>query len=262
MTHPFFQGEPTPRIFAHRGLVPPDAAEVAENSIVAFASAHAAGVTYIETDCRLSADGVPILWHDATLERVTGDPRPISAVTTRELEALLADHGGLATLEGALDSFPTVRFNVDVKSDDVAAPAGRAVAPHAARVLVTSFDDRRRRVAWEAAQAAGGEPATSAGAGTIARVLVAVRARSNRWVARALRGIDALQVPERERGIRIVTPRLIEAARRAGVETHVWTVNEPDDMNRLLDLGVDGLVTDHADVALAVLKARKSGRSH
>lgn len=114
----------------------------------------------------------------------------------------------------------------------------------------------------EAARAAGGEPATSAGAATIARVLLGVKARSNRWVARALRGIDALQVPERQRGIRVVSPRLIEAARRAGVETHVWTVNEPDDMNRLLDLGVDGLVTDHADVALAVLRARKSGRSH
>ena len=75
-------------------------------------------------------------------------------------------------------------------------------------------------------------------------------------VARALRGARALQVPERVGPVRIVTPRFVEAAHEAGVEVHVWTVNDPADMTRLLDLGVDGLVTDRADLALPLISAR------
>jgi glycerophosphoryl diester phosphodiesterase len=257
VTHPWFAGISTPRVLAHRGLVTPESARagVAENSFAAVAAAHSAGAHYVESDCHLTADGVVVLFHDDNLLRVTGDPRKIAQVTSRELEDLMTGRGGLITLAQALDAFPTVRFNLDVKAPDAATAVGTAVAPHAERVLVTSFSDARRRAALDAVGGAGRgkRPATSGGRGTIARVLAAVAARSDQLAARALAGVDALQVPERQGRLRVVTPRLIAAAHRHGVEVHVWTVNEPDDMTRLVAMGVDGIVTDRADVALAIL---------
>lgn len=255
--HPWFQGIAVPRVLAHRGLVTPaDAADgIVENSFAAVAAAHSAGARYVESDCHLTADGVVVLFHDDDLSRVTGDPRKVADVTSRELETLMSERGGLITLSQALDAFPTVRFNLDVKATDAATAVGTEVAAHGERVLVTSFSDARRRAALVAAQAAGHgiRPATSAGTATVARVLAAVASRSDRLVARALAGVDALQVPERQGRLRVVTPRLIAAAHRHGVEVHVWTVNDPDDMRRLIAMGVDGIVTDHTDIALKTL---------
>ncbi|KAF2419080.1 glycerophosphodiester phosphodiesterase family protein [Microbacterium sp. B35-30] len=257
MTHPWFAGVATPRVLAHRGLVTPEAAHsgVVENSFAAVAAAHSAGALYVESDCHLTADGTVVLFHDDDLSRVTGDPRKVADVSARELEQLMTGRGGLITLAQALEAFPTLRFNLDVKATDAASAVGTTVAPFADRVLVTSFSDERRRAALLAAAATNStvRPATSGGRGAIARVLAAVAARSDRLVAHALAGIDALQVPERQGRLRIVTPRLIAAAHRHGVEVHVWTVNEPDDMRRLVAMGVDGIVTDRADVALAAL---------
>jgi glycerophosphoryl diester phosphodiesterase len=256
--HPWFLGVSTPRILAHRGLVTPDEAAhgVAENSFAAVAAAHSAGADYVESDCHLTTDGVVVLFHDDDLSRVTGDPRPIANVRSGELEALMADRGGLLTLAQALDAFPTVRFNLDVKVPGAAEPVGRIVARHGARVLLTSFSDDRRRTALAAAEAEGRgiRPATSAGSATIARLLAALAVRSRRGVRRALDGVDALQVPERQRRLRIVSPRLLDAAHAHGVEVHVWTVNDPADMTRLVEWGVDGVVTDRADVALRALR--------
>jgi glycerophosphoryl diester phosphodiesterase len=257
VTHPWFAGAETPRVLAHRGLVTPEAAEsgIVENSFAAVAAAHSAGATYVESDCHLTADGVVVLFHDEDLTRVTGDPRRIAQVAVSELETLMAGRGGLITLAQALDAFPTVRFNLDVKARDAATAVGTTVAPYGDRVLLTSFSDDRRRAALAAAAAAGGGilPATSAGTATITRLLAALSTRSDRLVARALRGIDALQVPERQRRLRVVTPRLLAAAHRHEVEVHVWTVNDPADMRRLVELGVDGIVTDRADIALDLL---------
>ena len=255
MTHPWFRPA-RPRVLAHRALVPSDAEGIVENSLAALAAAHAAGIEYVESDCHLTADGVVVLFHDEDLSRVTGDPRPVREVTVRELEELMSTRGGLARLDHALDGFPTLRFNLDVKADDAAEPVGREVARYADRVLVTSFSDRRRLRAIEAARLSGGEPATSGGTAVTARMLAAVASRSRRGVARALAGVDALQLPERRSRLRIVTPRLIDAAHAASVEVHVWTVNEAERMTRLLDMGVDGIVSDRADLALAISSAR------
>lgn len=255
MTHPWFSGASTPRVLAHRGLVTPDGAAhgVTENSFAAVAEAHAVGALYVESDCHLTADGRVVLFHDADLSRITGDPRAVADVTVVELEALMADRGGLITLPQALETFPGVRFNLDVKAEAAAQPVGAIVAPHADRVLITSFSDSRRRIALRAAQRAGGRPATSAGSATIARLLGAVAAHSASVARRILDGVDAVQVPERRGAIRIVTPRLIALAHRAGVEVHVWTVNDPADMRRFVAMGVDGLVTDRADLALSIV---------
>lgn len=258
-SHPYLSS-PTPRVLAHRGLVTTeDAAHgVAENSFAAVAAAHAAGVACVESDCHLTADGVVVLFHDEDLSRVTGDPRTVAEVTSADLEALMAGRGGLITLEQALASFPTLTFNLDVKVDEAAEPVGRIVAAHSHRVLVTSFSDRRRRRALAAAARAGAvpAPATSAGTGTILLLLVGVRLRLSGLVRRALSRVDALQLPERQGRVRVVTSRLLEAAHRHGVEVHVWTVNDEADMRRLVSMGVDGIVTDRADLALSTLQPR------
>ena len=130
MTHPWFEGAATPRVLAHRGLVTAGHADdgIVENSFAAVAAAHAAGVTYVESDCHLTRDGVVVLFHDDDLRRVTGDPRRVDEVTLRDLEILMRPHGGLVTLEQALDAFPDLRFNLDVKAPGAAEAVGRLVA--------------------------------------------------------------------------------------------------------------------------------------
>jgi glycerophosphoryl diester phosphodiesterase len=257
VTHPYFAGAALPRVLAHRGLVTTDAAAhgVVDNSFAAVAAAHAAGALYVESDCHLTRDGVVVLFHDDDLSRTAGDPRKIADVTVAELEQLMADRGGLITLAQALDAFPEVRFNLDVKAAAAARIVGREIAPAAHRVLVTSFSDARRRDALQAAADAGAtmRPATSAGRETLVALLFALASRSSRLAARALRDVDALQIPERQGTVRILSPRLIDAAHRAGVEVHVWTVNDASDMVRLVELGCDGVVTDRADLALHTL---------
>ncbi|GGH36054.1 glycerophosphodiester phosphodiesterase family protein [Microbacterium album] len=250
MPHPYLSGTPHPRVLAHRGLSLPGEPAV-ENSFASIAAAHAAGAVYVESDCHVTADGVVVLFHDDTLERVTGDPRPIADVSLRELEQLMSDRGGLATLEQALEAFPATRFNLDVKAAAAAAPAGRLVQEHADRVLLTSFSDARRREALDAAAPA--RPATSPGSETIARLVGTVALGLRPVARRLLRGLDALQIPERRGPLPVLTSRLIAWAHAEGVEVHVWTVNDPDRMRSLVARGVDGIVTDRADVALDVL---------
>ena len=258
--HPYLRGAQRPRVLAHRGLVTADAAAggVAENSARAVADAVAAGAEFVESDCHLTRDGVVVLFHDDNLRRVLGDPRTLLEVDVAELRALMAPRGGLLTLREALERFPRTRFNTDVKADAATAAVGPVVAPHTDRVLLTAFSERRRRAATAAVMQAGARrrPAASPGTGTVLKVVLATWLRSHRLLARALRDIDALQIPERHGRVRVLSRRLISMAHRTGVEVHVWTINEVDAMRRLIDAGVDGIVTDRADVALTLFEER------
>lgn len=253
---PFFRPA-KPRVLAHRGLAGPGAPE---NTIAAFRRALEAGAEYVETDTHCTRDGHAVLFHDASLRRITGDPRPIAALDLAELQRV--DLGGdrVPTLAEALESFPRARFNLDVKAVAAAAPAASAILDAGAvdRVLVTSFDERRRAaIATALADAVGQERvASSASAAMLLRVLPAAAFRRMGVVRRTLTGVQALQVPERFRGVPIVTRRLVRQMHSLGVEVHVWTVNDPRAMERLLDLGVDGIVTDRCDLALAVVASR------
>lgn len=252
--HPYFDS-PAPRVLAHRGLTTVEDAH-AENSVAAVVKAVAAGSLYVESDCHLTLDGEVVLFHDATALRVAGDPRPIAELTLAELRTLMEDRGGLLTLADALDGFPDTRWNLDVKAAAAAEPVGRLIAPHAERVLVTSFSDERRRAALAAcatAPGSHGRPATSAGTSTIVRALAAATIGSRRRAADALRHVDALQIPERQGAVRVLTDRLLAAAGAAGAEVHVWTVNDPERMRELVARGVSGIVTDRADIALEAL---------
>lgn len=250
MKHPYLQNAQTPVVLAHRGLVTPDQASagVAENSFAAVANAHAAGALFIESDCHLTSDGVVVLFHDTTLERVTGDPRPIADVSERELTELMADRGGIITLQQALEAFPTIRFNIDVKSPAAAEPAGAIIAKHADRVLVTSFSDENRAHALAAAGTR--RPATSPGQTHIIKLLLACALGIRPWQRRLFATVDAIQIPQRSGFVPVLTNSLIRAAHRNDVAVHVWTINDRETMEKLIARGVDGIVTDRADIAL------------
>ncbi len=236
-----------PRVLAHRGL----ALSAPENTLLAFLAALARGVTHIETDVRASLDGIAVISHDPDLRRVAGRAVRVDQLTAAELARVdLGQRQGVPTLADALDAFPEARFNIDIKSADAVLPTVNAIRRAGAthRVLVTAFDGRRSR---RAVQLLPGV-ATSASSGRIAVVLVAL-ALHLPIVVPMLRTVDAIQIPERYWGIPVLSARLLRAARAAGVEVHVWTIDERDDMRRLIAAGVDGLVTNRADVALEVL---------
>lgn len=257
MTHPFFERTRSPRVFAHRGLVTPDeaGAGIAENSFAAVAAAHAAGAQFVELDCHLSRDGVAVVFHDASLKRVTGDERGVRDVTVAELREIMADRGGLVTLEELLAGFPTLRFNVDVKVPEVAVAVGDVVAAHADRVLIASFDDASRRRALQASGLRGAIPATSAGQSLMARIVLTTAIGWGSRARRLLRTVDAVQVPVRMGPVRVFSRRLVEHAHAVGTEVHVWTINDVDEMRQLVADGADGIITDRADLALRALNA-------
>lgn len=250
-TGSFFDAAP-PRVFAHRGL----ALEAPENTLLAFAKALAVGANYLETDVHESSDGVAIVSHDDTLERVAHRKANVNHLTAAELRRVDLGNGqSFSTLKEALDAFPDARFNIDVKSRGAVQPTIDAIRATNAvnRVLVSSFNDRLQRATVKGLPGV----ATSAPMGAMFRILSASKLGIARRAVTMLFGFDAIQVPERWKGARVVTPRLIRLAHDAGIEVHVWTVNEPDDMHRLLELGVDGLVTDRADLALEVIRSRR-----
>ena len=237
-------------MFAHRGL----AVEAPENTLLAFAKAIAIGAGYIETDVHASHDGVAIVAHDPDLKRVAGRDVRLEQLTLADLRRVDLGHGqSFCSLAEALDAFPETRFNIDVKSP--AAVAGVVSAIRAARatnrVLVTSFSERRR---LEAVRALPGV-ASSSSARRFVPALLAGKVGLSPIVRRSLAGLVAVQVPERALGLRVTSERMLRRLHAAGVEVHVWTVNDPQRMRQLLELGVDGLVTDRADLALDVVKS-------
>lgn len=232
-------------MLAHRGL----ALDALENTAGAFDAALELGVRHIETDVHVTRDGVAVLWHDRTLARFNGRRMRLDALDWADLAKLRAPGGEvLLRLDEALRTFSQAALNIDVKVEAASAAVVQAVrlADAADRVLLTSFSEPRRR---RLATALSGV-ATSAGSSAIVRLVSALAVPNGlaRW-PNLLAGAVALQVPERQHGVRIVTPRFIAAAHEHGVEVHVWTVNDPADMRRLVAMGVDGIVTDRADLA-------------
>ncbi|WP_369052101.1 glycerophosphodiester phosphodiesterase family protein [Kineococcus terrestris] len=256
--HPWFAAG-GPLAVAHRGFAHGPTAGL-ENSLPAFAAALALGYRYLETDARLSADGRLVAFHDERLDRVT-DGAGVLAETPWALlrQVRIGGREPVPLLEDLLAAFPAARFNVDLKDARGARELARAVARtgSAHRVLVTAFSDARRRAALRELARAGCPPvATSAGTSRTGLALAGAAGGSARLVRRALAGVGAVQVPVRHRGVTVVDERFVAAVHAAGAQVHVWTVDDPQQAHALLDLGVDGLITDRADVLREVLRAR------
>lgn len=239
---PYFRGQ-RPRVFAHRGLH----TSAPENSLGAFRAAVDSGVEYIETDIVASRDGFAMVSHDLVLDRVAGISAPVNSLSASELADVDLGGEGFITLEHALREFPTTRFNIDVKDAGAIDGLVRAVEATDARerVLVSSFSTSRRREAMSRLPGV----ATS----TTATEFLGVFASARLGATPRPADQHAIQIPARIGRLSTVTPALVSRYHRAGLEVHVWTVNDPAEMRRLIDIGVDGIVTDRADIALEII---------
>jgi glycerophosphoryl diester phosphodiesterase len=268
--HPFL-ALPTPIVIGHRGA----AGDVPENTLASFERALADGAAILESDVHLSRDGVPVLIHDGELERCTNGA---GCVRDHDLAALQRLDAGyhfqqegdpaypfrgrglrIPTLAEALDAFPHARFNLELKelmpgmverSVRVVADAGGAD-----RVLLTAANDALMTELRAHVTATGVGVALGASTGEVARFAVAA------WKGETpVPGPMALQIPSEFAGRPLVTRELVAHAHRHQVQVHVWTIDEPAEMHALLDLGVDGIVTNYP-ARLVQLLAKRAVRT-
>lgn len=258
---PVLQGGPL--LIAHRG----GSALAPENTLTAFRqAAEQWPVDMIELDVRATSDGHCVVIHDPTVDRTTDGTGPVNARTLAELQELDAgarfrDADGEApfrgqgvtvpTLDEVLEALPTMRFTVEVKEAAAQGPFFDTVRRHQARdrIIAAGMHDRFRTLfpTWDGAVSGSME--------AVERFYMAHRLRLARfWSLRA----DVVQVPEVHGRLRIVTPRFVRDLHTAGIDIHVWTVDEEADMRRLLDWGVDGIVTDRPDRLARVLAERSA----
>ena len=233
--------------FAHRG----GACEAPENTMPAFEHAVRLGYRYVETDVHVTADGVLLAFHDDRLDRVTDRQGVISSLPWAEVRRARVDgREPIPRLEDLLSTWPDLRVNIDPKHDGAVESLAEVLTRCDAvdRVCVGAFSDKRiARV-----RALVGERlCTSAGPRQVARMVAAARGVPGGRVTAA-----CLQVPTRQGRIPLVTRRFVGAAHRRGLPVHVWTIDDAAEMERLLDLGVDGIMTDRPQVLREVLEHR------
>lgn len=270
MPHPFFD-LPAPIVIGHRGA----AGERPENTLPSFARARDVGAAILETDAHPTKDGAVVLFHDDRLERTTNGTGRVADHTLAQLRALDAGFGftndggagfpfrghGIVvpTLDEVLEAIPGVRVNIELKEDSpgfldrvlgVVRDAGCEET-----TLLTAADDPLMDALRARVRETKARVALGASTGDVLRF---VRAALDG--ATPDPGVMALQIPVDFKGRPLVTPRLIQHAHAHGVHVHVWTINDADEMARLLDLGVDGIVTDHPARLAALLAARRAAR--
>ena len=243
--------------FAHRGGAGHPELEGLENTMAAFRHAVSLGYDCLETDVHLSGDGVLFVFHDDVLDRVTDLTGAIAGLDLAEIRrALIGGREPVPTFAEMLEEFPSARFNIDIKAAAAAVPLADAILRHDAehRVLVGSFSARVLRAFR---QATGGRVATAAHP-----IEVAAWRLAPAPAARMLEGGDfgVFQVPARRGPFEIVTADFVRRAHGAGKHVHVWTVDDAAEMERLVDLGVDGIFTDRTDTLREVLEARGQWR--
>nr|WSY56457.1 glycerophosphodiester phosphodiesterase [Streptomyces sp. NBC_00886] len=245
--HPYLD-HPGPIPFAHRG----GAADGLENTVFQFRRAVELGYRYIETDVHATADGKLVAFHDETLDRVTDGAGRIADLFWSDVShARVAGREPVPLFEELLETFPEVHWNVDVKAEPALHPLLDLLERTDSwnRVCVGSFSEKR---VVRAQHLAGPRLATSFGT----RGVLNLRLRSWGVPVAVRRSAVAAQVPEEQSGVPVVDRRFVRAAHARGVQVHVWTINEADRMHRLLDLGVDGIMTDHIDTLREVMVER------
>ncbi|MFE6153973.1 glycerophosphodiester phosphodiesterase [Streptomyces sp. NPDC057889] len=245
--HPYLDRS-GPLAFAHRG----GTADGLENTMAAFRRSVDLGYRYIETDVHATSDGTLVAFHDATLDRVTDAAGRIADLPWNDVRhARVAGREPVPLFEELLETFPDVHWNVDVKAEPALLPLldliGRLDAWD--RVCVGSFSEAR---VARAQSLAGPRLATSYGTGGV----LGLRLRSLGLPAALRPSAVCAQVPVAQSGIRVVDRRFVRAAHARGLQVHVWTVNDRAQMGELLDLGVDGIMTDHIETLRDVLKDR------
>ena len=247
---------PTPIGLAHRGGAGFEPNVGRENTVAAFRRAVDMGYRYLETDVHATSDGRLVAFHDDVLDRVTDGNGALAGLPWSDVEQARTHAGDAVPLMDELfETFPDARFNIDIKAPGAIAPLVEVIRRHDAidRVCIGSFSDERLSAAR---RLLGPRLATSAGPAGVAgmRLLPGLISRLIHSPA------QALQIPVdrdvRGRNITLVTPALLRTAHATGKQVHVWTIDDAEEMHRLLDLGVDGIVTDRIDTLRDVLEER------
>jgi glycerophosphoryl diester phosphodiesterase len=248
--HPFLD-HPLPIAIAHRG----GALEAEENTMPAFERAVGLGYSHVETDVRATSDGVAVLFHDDTLMRMAGRPERVEDLSWAELSSVRLKAGGrVPRLDALLEAYSSLHVNLDTKSDAAVEPMARAIRASGAlaRVCVGSFSaPRTARLRAALGEGLAWSPARAG----VVRILL-----GGFGLPVGRPRFHALQVPQRHRGIPIVTRSFVRAAQARGLHVHVWTVDQADGIERLLDLGVDGIMTDRPSLLREVLTRRGQWR--
>ena len=245
MSHPFLETQ-LPIAFAHRG----GASDAPENTMPAFAKAIELGYTYLETDVHSTRDGVLLAFHDDDLLRTCGVAGKISELDYSEVRnARVNGAEPIPLLQDIFDAWPQARINIDCKSDAALQPLIKALRPPDVldKVCVGSFSDKRLSVLRETF---GPSLCSSLGPKQVALL----RVRSWIGVVKPFEGALAAQIPLKQGPITLTDKRLVDDAHSAGLQVHVWTIDEPDEMEHLLDLGVDGIMTDKPLVLKQILQ--------
>ncbi|MGW1378910.1 glycerophosphodiester phosphodiesterase family protein [Streptomyces sp. NPDC002446] len=248
---------PAPLAFAHRG----GAADGLENTAAAFRRAVGLGYRYLETDVHATSDGKLVAFHDPTLDRVTDTRGAIGRLPWRAVRrARVGGREPLPLFEELLEEFPEARWNVDLKAEAALTPLLDLLHRTDAwdRVCVGSFSEAR---VARAQSLAGARMASSLGTRGVAGLRLRSYGRGSLPLDRLLgaavrRSAVCVQVPERQSGIPVVDALFLRAAHALGMQVHVWTVNDPDRMAALLDLGVDGIMTDDLETLRTTLRGR------
>jgi glycerophosphoryl diester phosphodiesterase len=264
-------GSPPPRIFGHRG-----AAGVApENTLPSFALAKALGASYLELDVHGTKDGVVVVLHDPTLDRTTNHTGPVREQTWDQVADLDAGYGftsdgrsypyrgqgaRIPTLESVLRGFPECCFNIEIKQEDPPIVEPVLDILRQTRVVDRTLLAAEHHTIMQRIRAIGGAPiSTSMSAVEVAEFIV--RLGANNWLGYEVPA-QAAQIPCAYEGIELVTRESVDALHRFGCEVHVWTINDSDEIERLLDLGVDGIMSDFPGlVAQAVRRRREQSSS-
>ena len=238
-----------PYAVAHRG----GAGLAVENTLEAFARSHALGLRYLETDVRATTDGVCALFHDSTLRRLTGSSARIRDLSWAQLRAerLPGDHR-VPRLEELLDAFPDGRLMIDLKDPRAIGPLARALRRSRAQARVCLAGGADRWLA-DARAVIGSDVRTAMGWESLARLAAAAR------LGMRPRGVVPAQfvhLPLRLSVVPVFVERLVTMVHDLGAELLIWTVDDPGSMHRLLDLGVDGVITDRPDLLREVLVSR------
>ncbi len=256
-------GKERPLIMAHRG----DSVAAPENSLLSMQKAVEIGVDFLETDVRMTRDNHLVLFHDETLERTTGRKSRVEEMTLNELKEIdlgetFSPDGEnfpfegkdirIVTLREAFDVFPDIPINLDIKDKDPVAPELLASVireyDRQENVIVASFHDKQA-VRFRDLMP---EVITSAYPGEITRFVFALKMRVLRLFNRGCK-YEAFQVPLNYGMISVVNDRFVRAAHERDVAVHVWTINDSEKMQELIDLGVDGIFTDEPGLLRNVL---------
>ncbi|MFI0446079.1 glycerophosphodiester phosphodiesterase [Actinomadura sp. 6N118] len=243
--------------FAHRG----GAGGRPENSMAAFQRAIDLGYRYLETDAHATTDGVVVAFHDRTLDRVTDSSGAIARLPyARVAKARIGGTEPIPRLEDILGTWPEARVNIDLKDAPVIGPLAQALHRTQAwdRVCITSFSTRRlAQMRARLPLFTDRDVCMSLGP----RGVMALRAKSyggatDKLVRLAATGIACAQVPHGLGPVPFVTEAFVSKAHDLGLKVHAWTVNDAPDMDRLLDLGIDGIMTDELITLRQVMTAR------